>query len=308
MGKKALVISGGGSTGAFAGGVIQYLLQDKEKEYDLYVGTSTGSLLAPLSSVREIEILRQGYTNVTSKDIFSFNPFFTKGKKAGKHNYWKILLRIIMLRKTFGESHNLREFIRKYFKQKHFDKLKNSHVEVIAVVTNLTLETTEYKSSNDYSYDEFCDWLWASANVPIYMSLMKKNGFQYADGGLFQNVPIQAAIDAGATEIDVIVLDSESITPKGNFEIKNPIHFVISILRMVMKKSMRNNIEMGKLQSNNKNIDINLCFIPEVLTNNTLSFDKEKMVEWWDLGYEHAKNGGFQNYRLTKGNNLKKTI
>ena len=75
-----------------------------------------------------------------------------------------------------------------------------------------------------------------------------------------------------------------------------------------MKKSMRNNIEMGKLQSNNKNIDINLCFIPEVLTNNTLSFDKEKMVEWWDLGYEHAKNGGFQNYRLTKGNNLKKTI
>lgn len=308
MGKKALVISGGGSTGAFAGGVIQYLLQDQEKEYDLYVGTSTGSLLAPLSSVREMEILRQGYTNVTSKDIFSFNPFFTKGKKVGKHNYWKILFRIATFHKTFGESENLRKFIQKYFKEKHFDKLKKSDQEVIAVVTNLTLETTEYKSSNDFTYEEFCDWLWASANVPLYMSLMRKDGFQYADGGLFQNVPIQAAIDAGATEIDVIVLDAESTTPKGHFEIKNPIHFMISILRMMMKKNAQNNIEMGKLESHNKNIDISLCFTPEVLTNNVLAFDREKMDEWWDLGYEHAKSGGFQKYRLTKGNNIKKTL
>jgi len=52
------------------------------------------------------------------------------------------------------------------------------------------------------------------------MSLMRKNGFQYADGGLFQNVPIQAAIDAGATEIDVIVLDAENITPKVILKLK----------------------------------------------------------------------------------------
>jgi len=31
---KALVISGGGSKGAFAGGVAQYLLEEKKKEYD----------------------------------------------------------------------------------------------------------------------------------------------------------------------------------------------------------------------------------------------------------------------------------
>jgi len=306
MKKKALVISGGGSTGAFAGGVIQHLLQDKKKQYDLYVGTSTGSLLAPLSSVREIEVLRQGYTNVTSKDIFSVNPFFTRGKKAGKHNYFRILFRFLTFRKTFGESKNLRVFIGKYFKEKHFNKLRKSEVEVIAAVTNITLETTEYKSSNDYPYEEFCDWLWASANVPLYMSLINRNGFQYADGGLFQNVPIQAAIDARATEIDVIVLDAENTTPKGSLKIKNPIHFMISILRMLLNKNMANNIEMGKLQSHNRDINISICFTPEVLTNNVLSFDKKKMDEWWDLGYEYAKNGGFHNYRLTKGNNLKK--
>ena len=43
--KKALVISGGGSKGAFAGGVAQYLMEEDGQKYDLFLGTSTGSLL-----------------------------------------------------------------------------------------------------------------------------------------------------------------------------------------------------------------------------------------------------------------------
>ena len=35
--KKALVISGGGSKGAFAGGVAQYLMENQGKEYDLFL-------------------------------------------------------------------------------------------------------------------------------------------------------------------------------------------------------------------------------------------------------------------------------
>lgn len=42
---KALAISGGGSKGAFAGGVAEYLIQVQHKKYDLYLGSSIGSLL-----------------------------------------------------------------------------------------------------------------------------------------------------------------------------------------------------------------------------------------------------------------------
>ena len=42
---RALVISGGGSKGAFAGGVAQYLMEGLQHEYDMFLGTSTGSLL-----------------------------------------------------------------------------------------------------------------------------------------------------------------------------------------------------------------------------------------------------------------------
>jgi len=41
---RALVISGGGSKGAFAGGVAQYLIEEEKRNYDLFLGTSTGSL------------------------------------------------------------------------------------------------------------------------------------------------------------------------------------------------------------------------------------------------------------------------
>ena len=43
--KKALVISGGGSKGAFGGGVAQYLMKNEQKDYDIFIGTSTGSLM-----------------------------------------------------------------------------------------------------------------------------------------------------------------------------------------------------------------------------------------------------------------------
>ena len=41
---RALVISGGGSKGAFAGGVAEYLIKEKGHKYDLFIGTSTSRL------------------------------------------------------------------------------------------------------------------------------------------------------------------------------------------------------------------------------------------------------------------------
>ena len=73
--KKALVISGGGSKGAFAGGVAEYLINEKKKDYDFFLGTSTGSLLVSHLALGMIDDLKALYTSVNQKDIFSNNPF-----------------------------------------------------------------------------------------------------------------------------------------------------------------------------------------------------------------------------------------
>jgi len=77
---KALVISGGGSKGAFAGGVAQYLIEEKKREYDLFLGTSTGSLLIPHLANGYLTKLHTMYTTVNQRKIFSNNPFLVKRK------------------------------------------------------------------------------------------------------------------------------------------------------------------------------------------------------------------------------------
>ena len=77
---RALVISGGGSKGAFAGGVAQYLIEEKNHEYDLFLGTSTGSLLIPHLALGHIKQIHSIYTNVTMGSIFNICPFVVKTK------------------------------------------------------------------------------------------------------------------------------------------------------------------------------------------------------------------------------------
>ena len=56
--KRALVISGGGSKGAFAGGVAQYLMEENKRDYDIFIGTSTGSLMVSHLAIGKIKELK----------------------------------------------------------------------------------------------------------------------------------------------------------------------------------------------------------------------------------------------------------
>ncbi|MCH9661846.1 MAG: patatin-like phospholipase family protein, partial [Bacteroidetes bacterium] len=210
---KALVISGGGSKGAFAGGVAQYLKEEMGREYDLYIGTSTGSLLISHLAHNKIQKIKDVYTSVNQHSIFSICPFTIKKGKWGEQqisiNHLKVLFNFFKGAKTFGESKNLRKLIRKTLTQEEFEQLKKSDKDIVITVSNLTVMEVEYKSIKDTTYDEFCDWIWISCNYIPFMSLVKKGGCEYADGGFGSIVPIKEAIDRGATEIDVIVLETE---------------------------------------------------------------------------------------------------
>lgn len=70
-----MVISGGGSKGAFAGGVAQYLMQELNYKYDLFLGTSTGSLLISHLALQKIKKIKEIYTSVNQESIFSNCPF-----------------------------------------------------------------------------------------------------------------------------------------------------------------------------------------------------------------------------------------
>ena len=289
---KALVISGGGSKGAFAGGVAQYLIEDKKNKYDLFLGTSTGSLLIPHLALGNIEKIHGIYTNVNMKRIFNVNPFYIKNKNGTNVvtiNHLNVIRQFIRGRRTFGESKRLKKYIKSNFSIAEFNELKSSTVDVVITVTNISKNEAEYKSIKECNYDEFCDWVWISSNYITFMSLISKNNSDYGDGGFSSLVPIREAIQRGATEIDVIILETEINTTKMEIG-KNPFSLMIDIFRIALDQVEKHDITIGKLIATNKNVKLNLFYTPIKLTDNALIFDKIEMKKWWLQGYEYALN------------------
>ena len=290
--KKALVISGGGSKGAFAGGVAEYLMKEKQKKYDLFIGSSTGSLMVSHLALGKVDDLKKLYTNVDQKTIFSNNPFIIKkvhGEKVISINHLNTLWNFINGRKTFGESKNLRKLIKDNVTENMYQQIKRNNVDAVVTVSNLSANKVEYKSINDCAYNDFCDWIWASCNYVPFMSLLVKNGCQYADGGFGSLVPIREAIMRGAKEIDAIILETE-VTQINRIQSKNPFSVLFDIFDFMLEHVERHNITIGKLLATDYDVKLNLYYTPTVLTTNSLIFDKELMSKWWTEGYKYAEN------------------
>ncbi|MGV6827899.1 MAG: patatin-like phospholipase family protein [Flavobacteriales bacterium] len=288
---RALVISGGGSKGAFAGGVAQYLIEELNYNYGLLVGSSTGSLLLTHLALKKIEKIKKVYTTVNQSSIFSNCPFTVKKEKHGVSeigiNHFNVLKNILRGKKTFGESYNLRKLIEKTITQTEFNDLKYSAIDIVVTVSNFSLNQVEYKSINDVSYQDFLDWIWISCNYTPFMSLVTKQGCEYADGGFGSIVPIEEAIKRGGKVIDVIVLETE-VMHYNRMPSKNVFSLITNMHTFMVDRIEKQNIRIGKFMAKHKDVIINLYYTPTVLTTNSLIFKKEKMAEWWQHGYHFA--------------------
>lgn len=290
---RALVISGGGSKGAFAGGVAQYLLETNGKKYDILIGSSTGSLLIPHLALGKVQKIYDIYSNVNMRRIFNVSPFIVKNKNTDKEivtiNHFSVIRQFFKRKRTFGESENLLVYIKENFSIEEFNELKEADCDVIITVTNLSKNEVEYKSIDQFEYDDFCEWIWISCNYIPFMSLVTKNGFDYGDGGFSSLVPIREAIIRGATEIDVIILETEvQVKPKSIS--RNPFSLMIDLFQILLSQVEKQNVTIGKLAAKNKNVKLNLYYTPTQLTDNALIFNKDKMKIWWQQGYDYAKN------------------
>lgn len=301
---RAMVISGGGSKGAFAGGVAQYLIEEMNHRYDLFLGTSTGSLLISHLALGKIEKIKKVYTSVDQNQIFSNCPFVVH-KKHGIEtiaiHHINVVKNFIRGSKTFGESHNLLQLIKETLSVKEFEQLKQGAPDIVVTVSNLSLNQVEYKSLKDCTYEEFCDWVWISCNYTPFMSLAKRNGCEYADGGLGSIVPIEEAIKRGAKVIDAIILQTE-ITQLNRMPSKNVFSLLTNMFAFMLDRIEHQNIRIGKLAANHNNTIINFYYTPTVLTTNSLIFEKEKMTLWWESGFN------FANYKNAETNQIETAI
>lgn len=289
---KALVISGGGSKGAYAGGVAEYLIKEKDHKYDLFLGTSTGSLLVPHIAAGKMDKIYNVFTNVKQSNIFSINPFRIQKKEGREYvsiNYFNSLWQFIKRKRTFGESKALKRYIKKHFTKEEYDLIRTTKEDVVVTVSNLSKNRVEYKSIKEFSYEEFCEWIWISCNYIPFMSIAKVDNFDYADGAFSCVIPIREAIQRGATEIDAVILESENMEYMKVLG-KNPFSLMLNLFGHLLDQIERSDILIGKLAAKNKNVKLNLYYTPSKLTENSLIFNKDLMHSWWQQGFDYAKN------------------
>jgi predicted acylesterase/phospholipase RssA len=303
---RSLVISGGGSKGAYAGGIIQYL-KELDKDWNFYAGTSTGALMIPMVASNQIDDLKRAYTSITPDKIFKLNPFFIKSVKNGEFkfgiNHFSIAKNLIINKsKSLGDSSNLRKTLEEFLTEENYNKLRDSDKEVIVSVTNLTTELVEFKSIHSETYSDFLDWMWASGSAAPFMSVVEKNGFDYVDGGLLRFIPLLEAIQSGATEIDAIVLMEEHNNFKPE-KVRNVLHLISKMIKLFLlsrKKEDSDLIKLYKSIDDDREIKLNIYYTPRKMTNNPYIFDSETMKGWWCEGYEAAKMGPTYEYILTR--------
>ncbi|PHQ60986.1 MAG: patatin [Maribacter sp.] len=266
-------------------------MEVEKREYDLFVGTSTGSLLIPHLALDNIDLLYDIYTTMDQRKIFSLNPFVVRKKENREYvsiNFMTTFLQFIKRKRTFGESKSLRKTIRRNFLLKDFEAIRASHKDVVVTVSNLSKNKVEYKSIKDFDYDEFCDWIWISCNYIPFMSLVKKGGYEYGDGGLGCVLPIREAVKRGATVIDAIILESENMEHNKVLG-KNPFSLMLSIYGFALDQIEKHDISEGILSAKHRGVQLNLYYTPTKLTENSLVFDKKLMTKWWLQGFNYAE-------------------
>jgi predicted patatin/cPLA2 family phospholipase len=250
--------------------------------------------------LKKIDKIRNIYTSVTQDSIFSNCPF-TIQRKYGIAtigiNHRNVLKNFFKGRKTFGESLNLLTLIRNSITEAEFDALKKGPLDIVVTVSNLTLNRVEYKSINDFDYDSFCEWIWISCNYIPFMSLVRKKGSEYADGGLGCMVPIEEAIKRGATIVDAIILHTE-VSHLNRMPSRNAFSLLTNMFAFMLDRIEEHNIKIGKFTANHHNAIINFYYTPTVLTTNSLVFDKEQMTKWWKSGYLYGESRSEQSSEL----------
>lgn len=211
---RAIVISGGGSKGAFAVGVLKRLFEVYPNlDFDMIVGTSTGSLMAPLLAMKDIASLETLYSNQKTENIVN------TGRLGDRLNELSIF-----------DASPLQKLLELTISDQFYEAIKTSGKDIY--LTTVCLQTEElvvfttaenpvtasrYETRKIENADHFRRAVLASASQPVFMQPIKIDkflpnaanpGFQYVDGGVREYAGIQMAIDNGATEIFTILLSS----------------------------------------------------------------------------------------------------
>ena len=183
--KRAIVLSGGGSKGAYQIGVWKALKKLKIK-YDIVTGTSIGSVNGIMMVQNEYHKAAFLWKNIGFDDIFDVE-FPKNAKKLDVYKkYTKEFL------KNGGmETSKIYNFINNSFDEKKFYKSK---IDYGIVTYNISEMKSEVIRKNE-NKDDIVKYVLASSTCFPAFQITEIDDNHYIDGGYYDNLPINLAIE-----------------------------------------------------------------------------------------------------------------
>ena len=185
MPNRALVLSGGGSKGAFEVGAVDYLVNESGLDFQVITGVSSGSLNSVILAQghghaglkRQIEVLKALWFGIRSRDDVLLGKFLGK-------------LLVLLTAQSLYSPEPLMAKLRAAIS---FDRLRSSGKELR--VGAVSLESGNYRAI-DQNDPDLLQWVLASSSIPVAFPPVKIGGESAVDGGVRNVTPLEDAFRA----------------------------------------------------------------------------------------------------------------
>lgn len=296
--ENILVISGGGSDGAFGAGLLNgWSASGKRPKFSVVTGVSTGALIAPFAflGAEKDRLLRQFYTQHSTKDIVV--PTVVQGIFGGV---------------ALTSSAPLAALIKKYIDRKIFDQIANEHKRgryLLIGTTNIDAQRPviwdmgEIASiGTDAALQLFRKIILASASIggafpPVKIDVVVEGQLKqelHVDGGTTDNIvlmPVQlnvAMFDRGLKKKPkrrLFILVNSSLDPKWEPTEATAIDIASRSIETLIKQQTIGDVRKLYDFSKKNKLDFNVITIPsDFNVKSKEAFDKAYMTALFAYG------------------------
>ena len=280
---RALVFSGGGARIHYHAGAASVLLPSAE--YGLLAGVSAGALVAAYLAQykvgeedKAIKALIRQVKRMKTEDVMEPWPFL--GRVAG------------LWRSSFYSSEPLRELVRR-------------EISVAAVQTSgrrLRIGAVDIRSGELSIFTESCQFLReaviSSAAYPAVFEPGRISGRTFMDGGVRAYAPIGAAIEAGATNIDVVIPEPRQVSPVSR-ELEDAPSVAIRAVDIMLNELMLKDLRLAELHNalikagaakpGKREVSVTVIRPLRSLGIDVFDFSSEKAAAGFEQGAEDAR-------------------
>lgn len=197
--KTALVLSGGGSRGAYEAGAWQ-ALTELGVQIDIVTGTSVGAINGAMVVQGDLDNTVRLWKEIETHMIFDV-PEGTQPREYARE---------IVFHKGAGTS-GLKKLLKKYIDE---ETLRSAPTDFGVVIVELPTFTPHYVYKEEMKPGQLLDYILASASLYPAIHSCEIDGKEYIDGGYADVMPIQMALDKGADEVIAVYLNAVGIVDR----------------------------------------------------------------------------------------------